>query len=160
MLVLGVLLLVASQPPGGTAEADTARRARTEVVRGHRRGKAVRLVLAKVDGDIRLEIEAALFFSWMARKAKADGIELVVTSGFRTFRKQRWLFRCFESCSCNGCRRAARPGHSSHETGRAVDIDVRDPRVRAWLFEHAAEFGFVRTVRSEPWHFEYFERRK
>lgn len=150
------LLVLALQTTGSIDEAVGD--LETEIATGHRRGKAVRLALVWVQGDVWLEIEAALVFSWMATEAEEEGVQLRVRSGFRTFQEQRWLWRCFQTCSCNGCRRAAPPGYSSHETGRAVDLDVRNRRVRSWLRRHAERFGFVGTVKSEPWHFEYFER--
>lgn len=48
---------------------------------------------------------------------------------------------------------AAKPGHSLHEKGLAIDVDNwRDPRVKAALYRA----GFRQfDVRKEPWHFSY-----
>ena len=51
--------------------------------------------------------------------------------------------------------RAARPGHSNHQSGRALDIAVSSPGALAWLSHNGSRFGFKRTVRGEPWHWEY-----
>ena len=50
--------------------------------------------------------------------------------------------------------RAARPGFSNHQIGRALDIDL-DSDSRAWLGAHARAHGFYRTVKGEPWHWEF-----
>ena len=41
--------------------------------------------------------------------------------------------------------------------GRALDIYLDDAVFR-WLERHARRFGFRRTVRGEPWHWEYVKR--
>lgn len=52
---------------------------------------------------------------------------------------------------------AARPGYSNHQGGIAVDVGVGGTAsaVYRWLAANAGRFGFVRTVKSEPWHWEY-----
>lgn len=150
-LIALVLTAISSAPESGTP-VDSIRPSRAV---GRVRGRKRNLALAQVQDGVHLELEAALFFVWMRDEALKAGISLRIRSGFRTFREQKRLYRCFADCSCNECRRAARPGFSSHESGRAVDLDVRNRRVRVWLKKNARRFGFVRTVKSEPWHFEY-----
>lgn len=89
-------------------------------------------------------------FLKMQKAARADGVALSLTSGFRTMAKQQELYRCYKTRSCNGGALAATPGFSRHQNGRALDIS-RSP----WLFANAHRFGFTNTVRSEPWHWEY-----
>jgi hypothetical protein len=50
---------------------------------------------------------------------------------------------------------AAEPGTSNHGWGLAVDADVRDPALLAWIREHGPEFGWVEAVPREPWHWEF-----
>jgi LAS superfamily LD-carboxypeptidase LdcB len=65
------------------------------------------------------------------------------------------LFRAWRTGRGN---KAARPGKSNHQSGRALDIAVISvPGALAWLESNAAGFGFKRTVASEPWHWEYVE---
>ena len=59
---------------------------------------------------------------------------------------------------------AARPGHSEHQTGLAVDLTGGDPMF-AWMAEHCWEYGFILRypekctehtgIMYEPWHFRY-----
>lgn len=57
----------------------------------------------------------------------------------------------------------APPGHSNHGSGIAVDFNtggrknfgpLREQNY-IWLAKNAHKFGFIRTVSSEEWHFEY-----
>jgi zinc D-Ala-D-Ala carboxypeptidase len=155
VLVSIVAMLNLVSTPGASNERhELLRRLAPAVGTGHRQGRRHRLVLVDV-GGARLELEAALFFRWMRVEALRVGVRLRAVSGFRTFEQQSRLYTCFVECSCNDCRRAARPGYSLHEAGRAIDLDVGDRVVADWLEANAARFGFVRNVREEPWHFEY-----
>ena len=51
---------------------------------------------------------------------------------------------------------AGKPGWSAHHTGRATDFDVTgNPAMYKWLVKNAIRYGFIRTVKSERWHWEY-----
>jgi LAS superfamily LD-carboxypeptidase LdcB len=52
--------------------------------------------------------------------------------------------------------RTGKPGWSNHQDGKAYDFNVTGfPIVYAWLVKNALAHGFVRTVLSERWHWEY-----
>ncbi len=121
---------------------------------GYRNGRPLSIQLVVIDW-IRVEIRTAKAFRAMQRAAEADGIELVIRSGFRTHESQGWLYRAWRSGFGN---RAARPGFSNHQSGRALDIVVQDPNTLAWLDRNARRYGFKRTVRGEPWHWELVGR--
>lgn len=55
--------------------------------------------------------------------AKAAGLSVSVTSGFRSVAQQRRLYDAYK----NGRSRypAARPGHSGHNSGQSIDISTR-----------------------------------
>lgn len=112
--------------------------------------------------------------------AEANGTPVVVISGYRSFSYQQDLFqrRVDEVGEAEAALRTARPGHSEHQLGTA--IDVLDPGVGdlttafaatpagQWIGAHAHEFGFVisypdaaadRTCYEyEPWHLRYVGR--
>lgn len=49
-----------------------------------------------------------------------------------------------------------KPGWSRHQKAKAVDFNVTGkPEVFKWLLMHAFRFGFIRTVASERWHWEF-----
>jgi D-alanyl-D-alanine carboxypeptidase len=125
------------------------------VVTGYRKGRPLKLKLVTIDW-VEVEVRTARAFEAMRRAAAADGIELEIRSGFRDHDQQAWLYRAYKSGWGNP---AARPGHSNHQSGRALDLVVRDRRIRSWLASHAGRFGFRRTVRREPWHWELFPTR-
>ena len=96
-------------------------------------------------------------FLAMAEAARADGVEIGVNSGFRSWPEQKFLFEGRQK-GLPGFAPANRPGNSNHQNGIAFDIDVNgggSNPTYVWLEANATRFGFVRTVRSEPWHWEY-----
>jgi hypothetical protein len=86
---------------------------------------------------------------------RAAGVRIQLNSAFRTNAEQSSLY----SRNCRGglCSPAtARPGNSRHQNGIAFDISTRtQPATYTWLRNNAQRFGFVRTVSSETWHWEY-----
>jgi LAS superfamily LD-carboxypeptidase LdcB len=90
-----------------------------------------------------------------ATDATHDGVELDVTSGWRSPKYQEQLLR--EAISQYGsAKEAARwvgtPTASAHVSGDAVDIGPSD--ATAWLSRHGATYGLCQIYRNEPWHFE------
>ena len=108
-----------------------------------------------VDGHETRRITANAYIQ-MAKAAQKDGVQIRIVSGFRTMAEQKYLYHCYTSCSCNGCNLAAKPGYSNHQSGHALDLNTSAPGVYHWLSNHAAHFGFKRTVSSEPWHWEWW----
>lgn len=121
----------------------------------------------------RLTPEAARQWAAMQAAAAADGITLLIVSGYRSIDYQARLIRkklnagqsLSEILEVN-----AAPGHSEHHTGRAIDIaspgsrplteEFERSEAFAWLGEHAGGFGFVMSYPRgnpagfiyEPWH--------
>lgn len=89
-------------------------------------------------------------FLKMQEAAHNAGIRLTLSSGFRTMAEQEYLYNCYKTRRCNNGNLAARPGYSNHQNGVALDISTS-----TWLAKNASKFGFVRTVASEPWHYEF-----
>jgi zinc D-Ala-D-Ala carboxypeptidase len=90
-----------------------------------------------------------------ARDAAADGITIVVNSGWRSPAYQTRLLR--DAIATHGSeRQAARwvatPDTSPHVSGDAVDVGPA--RATAWLSRDGAKYGLCRIYRNEPWHFE------
>jgi hypothetical protein len=127
----------------GSAHADRAI--------GYVQGRKVTIKVVDVDG-FEVEERTASAFVSMAEAALDDGVELELTSGFRTHQRQTELY---EEYLHESGPLAAKPGYSNHQSGHAVDINVWDWTVFEWLDANAAKYGFKRTVPSEPWHWEY-----
>lgn len=96
-------------------------------------------------------------FLAMVAAARSEGREVRLNSGFRTFAEQKHL-RLGHERGLPGFNLAAKPGFSNHQSGIAVDLDVKpgegNPNYE-WLKREATRFGFVRTVPSETWHWEF-----
>lgn len=135
----------------GAARADD----RAHLVKGYAGGRSVRVRVVDVDGTD-VEVATARAFRAMARAASANGVSLRIESGFRTNERQAELYREWRRGAGN---LAAPPGYSHHQLGRALDLELDDPTC-AWLAAHAQGHGFYRTVRGEPWHWEYLGARQ
>lgn len=127
----------------GTASARTAT--------GYNKGKRTKIKIVSC-GNSEAEVHTAVAFRAMARAAAKAGLSLRIRSGFRSHAKQQRLYKDYVR---GHGHLAARPGYSNHESGRALDIYITDYRVYEWLKQHAADFGFHRTVPGEAWHWEY-----
>ncbi len=104
-------------------------------------------------------------------RAREDGVELLVESGYRSERYQRVIFKRMMSQGrrfTDIIRYVAPPGYSQHALGTAVDFypsDWRfaDTRAYTWLQAHAAAFSFEETYSRtnssnmpwEAWHWNY-----
>lgn len=90
-------------------------------------------------------------FSAMQDAAAKDGLKLEICSGYRTYDRQQKLYNDF--CFRDGQKAAdlysARPGHSEHQSGLAIDVNTtsNDAFLKmpesAWLANHCWEYGFI-----------------
>jgi D-alanyl-D-alanine carboxypeptidase len=90
-----------------------------------------------------------------ARAAAADGIDMEITSGWRSKGFQQRLFddgvRTYGSV--NAAREfVASPEVSKHVEGQAVDIAPVD--ADRWLIRNGSKFGLCQIYANEIWHFE------
>ena len=92
--------------------------------------------------------DVALAFDRMERAARADGVTLLVTSGYRSDAEQAVLFRRHPDPKW-----VAPPGTSLHRY--ATELDLGPPAAYAWLAANAARFHFVQRYAWEAWHFGY-----
>jgi hypothetical protein len=105
--------------------------------------------VANLDPDLLKALRQA------ATDAADDGVEVYVTSGWRSPEYQNLLLR--EAVSKYGsedaaARWVATAATSPHVSGDAVDIWHSD--ATAWLSKHGAEYGLCQIYRNEPWHYE------
>jgi zinc D-Ala-D-Ala carboxypeptidase len=90
-----------------------------------------------------------------ATDAAADGVRLVVDSGWRSPAYQEHLLR--EAVAKYGSEAAAArwvatPTTSAHVSGDAVDIGPA--AAAAWLSAHGAAYALCQIYANEPWHYE------
>ncbi|RZI93684.1 MAG: D-alanyl-D-alanine carboxypeptidase family protein [Microbacterium sp.] len=116
-----------------------------------------------------LRPELTKAFAKMRAAARDDGVDLRIISGFRSYASQKAVYAAkirqygFEKAE----RRSARPGHSEHQTGLAIDVNSisqswGETRAGRWVAKNAHRFGFIvrypkgKTSKTgysyEPWH--------
>ncbi len=129
--------------------------------------------------EIRLRESAAKSYLKMEADAKADGVDFVVISGFRTISDQQQLFfdisKQRNQTPAQRAKVSAPPGHSEHHTGYAIDIgdgalpsanlstSFEKTAAYQWLQNNAAKYGFEisfppnnpQGVMYEPWHWRF-----
>jgi len=81
----------------------------------------------------------------MAAAAHRDGVDLVITSAYRSDAEQAELFREHPDP-----RWVAPPGRSLHRLG--TELDLAPPSAYGWLARNAGRFHFVQRYSWEPWH--------
>ncbi|MET0728884.1 MAG: M15 family metallopeptidase [Acidimicrobiales bacterium] len=115
--------------------------------------------------------------SLMAAAAR-DGAPLAAVSGYRSAARQDEIFQSAVARfgAVEAQHRSARPGHSEHQTGLAIDVTSADGScpaeacfaqspAAAWIAVHAADHGFILRYPAgkeavtgythEPWHLRY-----
>ncbi|ACZ30744.1 peptidase M15B and M15C DD-carboxypeptidase VanY/endolysin [Xylanimonas cellulosilytica DSM 15894] len=125
-----------------------------------------------------LRRDASDAFVRLAAAAEAAGVPVRARSGYRSYLDQQVTFERWQrelgGEAAEGL--SARPGHSEHQTGLAVDVVARDGECRTlgcfaetaqadWLAANAAGFGFlvryqpgqesVTGYAAEAWHLRY-----
>ena len=121
-------------------------------------------------GDLTPECDAA--YMRMKAAAAAQGLSLYISSGFRSYDTQDVIYNRYvaNDGKANADRYSARPGHSEHQTGLAIDLNgVLDSfgstAEGKWVPAHAHEYGFILRYPKgqeaqtgymyEPWHIRY-----
>jgi len=150
-------VLSAVSAPAGTSLAAAAAELNAQGVprslAGYGNGKIPSDALAPLDGSSeRLWAPAAEKLNALMADAKAAGVSISVTDGYRTYDSQVRLAREKGLYSQGGL--AAPPGTSEHGWGLAVDLGL-NASAQAWMRQHAKDYGFVENVPREPWHWEF-----
>lgn len=116
--------------------------------------------------------DAQAAFDKMQAAAAKEGLNIYISSGFRSYDYQSGLYDRYvqRSGKAEADRYSARPGHSEHQTGLAfdlnsIDMTFADTDECAWVNEHCAEYGFIIRYPQgseritgymyEPWHLRY-----
>lgn len=115
---------------------------------------------------------AEIAFMEMKNAAARDGITLTIVSGYRSYARQERLYNNYvaKDGKDEADRYSARPGHSEHQSGLAMDLNsVEDSfantKEAKWIAENCAKYGFIIRYPKgkeeqtgyiyEPWHVRY-----
>ncbi|PIE97762.1 MAG: peptidase M15 [Treponema sp.] len=122
--------------------------------------------------DMTLTAEAENALEKMAKAAKAEGVILIASSGYRSYDYQQEVFarHCKNSGKEAALKFSARPGASQHQLGTAVDFgsirnSYADTKAGKWLKKNASKYGWslsypkgyetITGYQWECWHFRY-----
>lgn len=111
-------------------------------------------------------------FLEMQKCAAKDNINLWITSGFRSYSYQNYLYNSYVARDGRAAadRYSARAGHSEHQTGLAIDLNnassyFNNSKEADWIEKHCAEYGFILRYpegkesktgyQYESWHVRY-----
>lgn len=127
-----------------------------------------------VPADYNPGLDSEVYDRFMELKTAAakDGIEINFMSGFRSYSEQVRVYKGWvEKYGSEADRVSARPGHSEHQLGLAIDVnettfDFADTPEGKWLRENCYKYGFILRYPSfeaeaitgymyEPWHIRY-----
>lgn len=115
---------------------------------------------------------ASAAFNDLAAAAAKEGLSIRFSSGYRSYKSQEELYNSYVARDGQTVADtySARPGHSEHQTGLAIDVNTIDksfidtPEAK-WLEKHAHEFGFIirypkgkeniTGYQYEPWHIRF-----
>lgn len=111
-------------------------------------------------------------FYHMQEDAKAEGLNIWIASGFRSYEDQDRIYNKYLAREGQEVADtfSARPGYSEHQTGLAFDLNTiddsfADTREGTWVAENAHKYGFIirypkgkesiTGYKYEPWHLRY-----
>ena len=121
-------------------------------------------------GDLLPEVKEA--FAVMQKAAAAQGLNIYISSGYRSYSRQQTLYNNYVKSDGKALADtySSRPGSSEHQTGLCFDLNTIDDsfgntKESAWLEQHAQEYGFIirfpkgkdaqTGYQYEPWHLRY-----
>lgn len=116
--------------------------------------------------------DAQAAFDVMQADAAAQGLNLYISSGYRSYDYQSGLYKRYveRSGKTEADRYSARPGHSEHQTGLAFDLNTitdefKDTDEGKWVAANCHKYGFIIRYPAdkesvtgymyEPWHIRY-----
>ena len=122
-----------------------------------------------------LRHDAKVAFEKMAKDAKDNGYNIIAVSTYRPYDYQEKLYNNYVKSKGKyyADLASARPGHSEHQTGLAVDVadlsldydNFEKTKEFYWMKENSYKYGFILRYpkakfhitgfKYEPWHYRY-----
>lgn len=116
--------------------------------------------------------EAQAAFDEMQAAAADEGLNIYISSGYRSYDYQAGLYQRYvdKDGKAEADRYSARPGHSEHQTGLAFDLNsidnsFADTKEGKWVTRNCYKYGFIIRYPAdkedvtgymwEPWHIRY-----
>lgn len=132
--------------------------------------------LVSVGGGQQMRAEPAAALAAMFAAAQAEGLALQPLSGYRSYARQQTVYNNYVSTygQDEADTFSAKPGHSEHQTGLAIDIGGGGCGIEEcfgntphgkWVAANAYKYGFIirypagkqdaTGYKYEPWHIRY-----
>jgi lysozyme family protein len=124
-------------------------------VQAYVNGRPSNITVHDVGNGQFMRADAGKAFKAMQQAARAAGVNLSATSGFRTHAQQQALYQKYLNGTGN---LAAKPGYSNHQNGISMDvggINGYGTAAYSWMKANAGKYGFVNDVAGEFWHWTY-----
>ena len=114
-------------------------------------------------------------FIKMYDDAKKEGLNLFISSPYRSYNTQYYLYNNYvlENGQVSADTFSARAGHSEHQTGLAIDVSIgtngigyfKDTKEFLWMKDNSHKYGYILRYpegkeyitgyQYEPWHYRY-----
>lgn len=131
--------------------------------------------LKYANSDKYLKKEARIAFESLSEDASKLGYRIVAVSAYRDYNYQNQLFNYYveEKGLEYALDCSAKPGHSEHQTGLALDVEgenkdydnFENSKAFIWIKDNAHKYGFILRYpkgkeditgfKYEPWHYRY-----
>lgn len=141
----------------------------------YRPNDLVELNVMYANKDKYLRKEAAKSFEKLSSDASKLGYKIIAVSTYRSYFYQQELFNYYVKTmgENKALKASAKPGHSEHQTGLAVDVmgsnedynEFEKSIEFEWMRDNAHKYGFVLRYpkgkekitgfKYEPWHYRY-----
>ena len=109
-------------------------------------------IVEEIHPELQQRFNAAQLF------AARDGVGLLITSGFRSLERQKFLYDRevqLRGSETEAAKWVLPPQSSHHPKGLAIDVNYpMDPAGAMWLERNGWRFGLCRVYANEWWHFE------
>jgi D-alanyl-D-alanine carboxypeptidase len=138
----------------------------------------VPLRLTSTDPEMQIRSIAAPALQQMFSEAAKENIHLMISSGYRSYVLQETVYGGYVASQGqqSADSSSAKPGHSEHQTGLAIDIEPADRECEVqvcfadtpegkWLAANSYKYGFIIRYQKnqenltgyeyEPWHVRY-----
>lgn len=120
-----------------------------------------------------LEEETANAYEQMCLDSINEGLNISIISAYRSYDEQKELYNTYLKLYGKNYvdKYVARPGHSEHQTGLAIDLEslecdiFRNSKEYLWIRENAHNYGFIIRYQkgkenitgysAEEWHIRY-----
>ena len=167
------------EPDNGLPKVNTGSWELTLVNAQNSIGEAVPEDLAELEGGRYFDARAVDALKDFIAGARAEGLSVCLSSAYRSYNEQTYLFNRKVS-QCGGDEAAAarivnRPGTSEHQLGLCADITDKFYEVKTkelektalyqWMYAHCQNYGFILRypadkqdttgIQAEPWHYRY-----